>query len=197
MKDAWPVSAGGAGARTYRGNCIDQNFDTYSVEYTFADGTELFLEGRSIDGCDQAFASYAHGSKGLVVISSNSHSPARSLIYKGQRMNRNEIAWAYPQPEPNPYDVEWQDLVHAIRNDKIYNEVRRGAEASLVTAMGRMAAHTGQVITFDDMLTCKAEFAPEVDKLTLTGPAPIVMDPKTKLYPIPQPGIVRDKEYLV
>jgi predicted dehydrogenase len=196
MKDAWPVSAKGTGARTYRGNCIDQNFDTYSVEYTFADGTKLLLEGRNITGCYQEFASYAHGTKGLAVISSNSHSPARSRIYKGQKTgSRNDIVWAYPQPEPNPYELEWDDLIHAIRKDKLYNEVRRGAEASLVTAMGRMAAHTGQVITFDDMLTCKSEFAPDVDKLTLTSPAPLVMDPKTKTYPIPQPGLVRDREY--
>ena len=51
MKDAWPVKAKGSGGRRYRGDCIDQNFDTYSVEYTFADGTKLFLEGRNIDGC--------------------------------------------------------------------------------------------------------------------------------------------------
>ena len=44
----------------------------------------------------------------------------------------------------------------AIRNDKPYNEVKRGVEASLVTSMGRMAAHTGQEITFDDMLNSRA-----------------------------------------
>ena len=197
MKDAWPVI--GQGHRRpacYRGDYIDQNFDTYSVEYTFGDGTKLFLEGRNIDGCDQEFASYAHGSKGLAVISSNSHSPARCRIYKGQKMSRNDMVWAFPQPEPNPYQVEWDDLIHAIRKDKLYNEVSRGAEASLVTSMGRMAAHTGQVVTFDDMLNCKSEFAPDVDKLTLTAPRRSIIDPKRKRYPIPQPGIVRDREYL-
>src|SRR5262245_4419950 len=89
MKDAWPVSAKGSGARCYRGDCIDQNFDTYSVEYTFADGSKLYLEGRNITGCNQEFASYAHGTKGSAVISSNSHSPARSRIYKGQKFVRN------------------------------------------------------------------------------------------------------------
>jgi predicted dehydrogenase len=197
MKDAWPVSAKGSGARCYRGNCIDQNFDTYSVEYTFADGAKLFLEGRNITGCNQEFASYAHGTKGSAIISTNSHSPARCRIYKGQKFVRNDIVWAYPPPEPNPYQVEWDDLIHAIRKDKRYNEVRRGAEASLVTAMGRMAAHTGQVITYDDMLHCKMEFAPEVDRLTMNSPAPLQLDPKTKHYPFPQPGIVRDREYLV
>jgi predicted dehydrogenase len=196
MKDAWPVSAKGSGARCYRGDCIDQNFDTYSVEYTFADGSKMLLEGRNIEGCAQEFASYAHGTKGSAVISSNSHSPARSRIYKGQKFTRNDVVWAFPQPEPNPYQVEWDHLIHAIKKDKLYNEVKRGAEASLVTSMGRMAAHTGQIVTFDDMLNCKCEFAPEVDKLTMTSPAPLQMDKLSKRYPIPQPGIVRDREYL-
>ena len=197
MKNAWPVSAKGTGARTYRGDYVDQNFDTYSVEYTFGDGTKLFLEGRNIDGCQQEFASYVHGSKGCAVISSNSHSPARCRIYKGQKFSRNDLVWAFPQPEPNPYQVEWDNLIHAIRKDKLYNEVRRGAEASLVTSMGRMAAHTGQLVTFSDMLENKTEFAPDVDKLTLTSAAPIQLDLKSKRYPFPQPGIIRDREYLV
>jgi predicted dehydrogenase len=197
MKGAWPVSAKGSGARCYRGDYIDQNFDTYSVEYTFADGSKMFLEGRNIDGCNQEFASYAHGTKGSAVISSNSHSPARCRTYKGQNMRRSDITWAFPQPEQNPYQVEWDDLIHAIRKDKLYNEVKRGAEASLVTSMGRMAAHTGQVITYDDMLNCKCEFAPDVDKLTMTSPAPLQLDKLTKRYPAPQPGIIRDREYVV
>jgi predicted dehydrogenase len=197
MKDAWPVSAKGSGARCYRADYIDQNFDTYSVEYTFGDGTKLFLEGRNIDGCSQEFASYVHGSKGSAVISSNSHSPAKCRIYKGQKFTRGDLVWAFPQPEPNPYQVEWDDLIHAIKKDKLYNEVKRGAQASLVTSMGRMAAHTGQVITYDEMLNCKCEFAPDVDKLTMTSPAPLQLDRLTKRYPSPQPGIIKDREYLV
>ena len=175
MKDAWPVTAKASGGRHYRGDYIDQNFDTYSVEYTFADGTKLFLEGRNIDGCHQEFASYAHGTKGSAVISSNSATrPARCRIYKGQNFDSaDDIVWACPQPEPNPYQVEWDDLIDAIRKDKLYNEVKRGAEASLVTSMGRMAAHTGQIITFDEMLNCEHEFAPDVDKLTMDSPAPL------------------------
>ncbi|MCH8830274.1 MAG: Gfo/Idh/MocA family oxidoreductase, partial [Planctomycetes bacterium] len=45
IKDAWPVQADGAGGRHYRGDNVDQNFDNYNVEYTFADGTKLFLRG--------------------------------------------------------------------------------------------------------------------------------------------------------
>ena len=66
-----------------------------------------------------------------------------------------------------------KDLMEAIRKDKPYNEVRRGAEASLITSMGRMAAHTGQAITRDQMLYCEHEFAPNVGELTMEGPAPL------------------------
>jgi hypothetical protein len=64
-----------------------------------------------------------------------------------------------------------------------------------VTSMGRMAAHTGQEITFDEMLNCKHEFAPDVDKLVIDGPAPLLVDAKLGHYPYPQPGIVVDREY--
>ncbi|MDR3621186.1 MAG: Gfo/Idh/MocA family oxidoreductase [Paludisphaera borealis] len=195
MKDAWPVSATASGARTYRGDFIDQNFDTYSVEYTFADGSKFFLEGRNLDGCKSEFASYAHGTKGSAVISSNSHSPAKCKIYKGQKLgSKKDLVWSVPQPEANPYQLEWDDLIDAIRKDHSYNEVKRGVEASLVTSMGRMAAHTGQLITFDDMLNCTHEFAPDLEKLTMTGAAPLQTLPNGK-YPIPQPGIVRDREF--
>jgi predicted dehydrogenase len=195
MKDAWPVKAKASGGRHYRENYIDQNFDTYSVEYTFDDGAKMFLEGRNIPGCNQEFASYVHGTKGCAVISTNSHTPAKCRIYKGQDFSRKDIVWAFPQPEPNPYQIEWDRLISAVRKDKLHNEVRRGAEASLVTSMGRMAAHTGQVITFDDMLACTHEFAPDVDKLTFDSPAPLQVDSSSGHYPWPQPGIVRDREF--
>jgi hypothetical protein len=102
--------------------------------------------------------------------------------------------WAYPQPEQSPYQLEWDDLISAIRQNQPYNEVKRGAIASMVTSMGRMAAHTGQIITYDDMLNCEHEFAPEVDKLSVDGPAPLKAGPDGK-YPVPQPGVTTKREY--
>jgi predicted dehydrogenase len=194
MKDAWPVQAKASGARTFRGDAIDQNFDTYSVEYTFDDGAKLFLEGRNIEGCDTEFASYAHGAKGSAVISTSAHSPAKCRIYKGQKIVKKDLAWTFPQPEPNPYQLEWDHLIEAIRKDQTYNEVKRGVEASLVTSMGRMAAHTGQIVTFEEMLSCPHEFAPDVDKLAMNSPAPLQAGPNGR-YPMPEPGIKRDREY--
>jgi predicted dehydrogenase len=194
MKDAWPIKAEATGGRTYRGEYVDQNFDAYSVEYTFLDGAKLFVGGRCMDGCSNEFASYAHGTKGLAVISSESHTPARSRIYRGQLPDKEKLIWAYPQPERNPYQLEWDHLIMAIRKDKPYNEVRRGAETSLITSMGRMAAHTGQVITRDQILMGDHEFAPEVDKLTMDSPAPLQCGADGK-YPVPQPGLKKMREF--
>jgi predicted dehydrogenase len=194
MKDAWPVQAKGSGGRHYRGNHIDQNFDTYSVEYTFADGTKMYLEGRCIPGCHQEFATYAHGSKGSAIVSTSGHIPAQSRIFKGHNFVNEDIVWRFPGPEPNPYQLEWDRLIEAIRQDKPHNEARRGAQASLVTAMGRMACHTGRIITYDQMLNCEHEFAPEVDRLTMDSPAPLVLGPDGK-YPVPAPGIKTKTEF--
>ncbi len=194
MKDAWPVEAKASGGRHYRGDNIDQNFDSYSVEYTFADGTKLMLGGRTEPGCYQEFASFAHGTKSCATISSDSHSPARCRIYTGQKFTKNEVAWAFGPDEQNPYQLEWNDFINAIREDKPYNEVERGVMASAVTSMGRMAAHTGQLITLDDLLDCDHEFAPDVDKLTLESDAPVKADADGK-YPVPMPGLVTNREY--
>ncbi len=194
MKEDWPVKAQASGGRHYRNDCVDQNFDTYSIEYTFGDGTKLFVNGRTIPGCRDEFASYAHGTKGSAVISAAGHTPARCRIYKGQNMTRANVLWQGPPSEPNPYQLEWNDLINAVRNDLPYNEVERGVKASLVTSMGRMAAHTGVEITYDDMLNCEHEFAPELESLTYESSAPVVAN-EQGIYPVPQPGIVTNREY--
>jgi predicted dehydrogenase len=195
-KGAWPVQAIATGGRHYRGDNVDQNFDHYSIEYTFEDGAKMFVNGRTIPGCQNDFATYVHGTKGSAIFSSAGHVPAKSRVFKGQQFIKDEQVWGYPLPEPNPYQVEWDDLIRAIREDNTYSEVERGVKSSLVTAMGRMAAHTGQIITYDQMLNCEHEFAPNVDKLCFDGPAPLVADSNGK-YPIPLPGLVADREYEV
>ncbi|MBI5689916.1 MAG: Gfo/Idh/MocA family oxidoreductase [Verrucomicrobia bacterium] len=206
MKDAWPVEAMAIGGRHYRGDSLDQNFDTYSVQYTYPDGTKLFYEGRNMPGVHNEFASYAHGSKGSAVITTRSHHPGQVRIYRGHNVPRiltpkdkidladPNLQWAFPQPEKNPQQLEWDNLIAAIRQDRPYNEVRRGAEASLVACMGRMAAHTGQIITFDQMLNHDHEFAPDVDKLTMDSPSPLPLGADGR-YPVPRPGIETKREY--
>jgi predicted dehydrogenase len=194
IKGAWPVKAHAIGGRHYRGNNVDQNLDTYGVEYTYPDGTKLFYDGRQMPNCYSEFASYAHGTKGAAVISTSAHTPGKVRTYKGHNMADDELLWAFPQPEPNPYQMEWDDLIEAIRQDKPYNEAKRGAEASLVTSMGRMAAHVGRIVTYDEILNSDHEFAPDADKLTADGPAPLLLQ-DDGTYPSPMPGVKTKREY--
>ena len=49
-------------------------------------------------------------------------------------------------------------------------------------------------ITFDQMLNCEHEMAPDVDKFTMDSPAPLIADANGR-YRVPQPGIVTTREY--
>ncbi len=193
MKGAWPVQAHAVGGRHYRETGLDQNLDSYGIEYTYPDGTKLFYNGRAMTGCHNEFASYVHGTKGSAIVSTSAHTPGKVRTFKDQNFSKDALIWKFPQPEPNPYQMEWEDLTQAIREDKPYNEVKRGAEASLVTSMGRMAAHTGQIVTYDEILNSDHEFAPDVDKLSVDGPAPV--EPADGKYPVPMPGIKSKREY--
>ncbi|MGK0200344.1 MAG: putative dehydrogenase, partial [Yoonia sp.] len=66
MKNDWPVEAHAVGGRHYRVDrkdgkeWADQNFDSYSIEYTYPDGSKLHFDGRNMIGCTNDFASYVH-----------------------------------------------------------------------------------------------------------------------------------------
>ncbi len=214
MKGEFPVKAHALGGRHYKTikvngkelEAVDQNFDSYAVEYTFADGTKALYDGRNMADCKQEFAAYAHGTKGSAVISSSSHVPARSRIYSDQNIDLNwrgkpdNLVWAFPSGargvslEGNPYDIEWEVLVDAVRNDTPHNEVDRGVAASVTTSMGRMAGHTGQEITYEQMLGSEHQMAPGVEKLTMDSDSPLMPDEDGR-YPKPEPGIKKDREY--
>ena len=187
MKNAWPVRAEAVGGRHFRGKLDDQNFDSYGVEWTFADGVKLFYAGRAMKDCDQSFSLFGQGAKGAFTISARGHHPARSTIYKSQRLGDDNILWTAAQPEKNPYQAEWAHLIAAILADTPYNEARRGAEASLVTAMGRFAAHTGRAVTYDEMLNCPDDLTAGVETLTDSSPALLTRNADGS-YPVPMPG---------
>ncbi len=200
MKNAWPVKAQALGQRHYRTTpqgtlLVDQNFDSYSVEYTFADGTKMVMDGRCVIGCNDIYFTGAHGSKGMAVVTATGDDGPCS-IHSGQNPRRDNAIWTskVSRDEVNAYENEWNDLVDAIRNDKPYNEVPRGVQASLVTSMGRMAAHTGQEVTYDDMLNHPDEYAPGADKFTMDSPPPL-RSAADGTYSIPMPGIITQHEY--
>ncbi len=198
MKGALPVHAQALGGRQYRANAegkefVDQNFDSYAVEYTFADGTKFFFDGRCMDGAFGAYASYVHGTKGLGVAARSGDFGGPQAIHSGQNIDPSTLVWQSTD-KSNPYQNEWEVLVEAVRDGKPHNEVVRSVHTCVVTNMGRMAAHTGQLVTFDAMLGSDQEFAPNLADMDYDGPAPVLPGDDGR-YPQPSPGRVTDREY--
>ena len=187
-KGAWPVEAQGFGGRCYQE--AGSQFDHYTVEYTFADGAKLFAFSRHMPNCWSTYADYAHGSTGSAVIMASLGDP-KPRIYKGQKMVKENVVWQFGQPDPNPYHAEWKLLLDAIREDKPHNEARRAGEAEVAALMGRMATHTGQLVTWDQAYNSDFQFVADIDSMTFDTPAP-VHDAPDGLYPCPQPGLTKE-----
>jgi predicted dehydrogenase len=188
LKDAWPVSAHGVGGRIAGSTDCSQNLDSYSIEYTFADGTKALVTGKYIPNCYTDFITYVHGTKCAGQFSGNIHAPS-SQIYKDQRVDGGEanVAWKPEKEKVNPWQAEWQVLLDAIRNDKPHNESRRAALSNLGAIMGRAAVHTGQIVTWEEATKSDFQFCPDVASLTADSPAPVRADAQGR-YPAPVPG---------
>ena len=198
MKGAWPIKAQGVGGRHYKENrdgvpFVDQNFDAYSVEYTFQDGCRFYFDGRCMEGAAGIYSSYVHGTKGMGVVARSGDFGGPQAIYSGQNADTDKMKWQSTD-RSNPYQNEWEVLINKIRNNEPHNEVNTGVQTSVVTSMGRMAAHTGQEITYDQMLNCEHEFGVGVDSLTYASNSPLMPQFDGK-YPVPEPGIKKDREY--
>ncbi|MHC4177709.1 MAG: Gfo/Idh/MocA family protein [Planctomycetota bacterium] len=187
VKDAWPVSAQGQGGRQVR-TAADQLFDHYAVEYAFADGTRLFAQGRHLGNCWGFFGDVVHGATGSAVLGEGQADPR---IYKGHNRTPENLIWQHKGPKPSQYQVEHDVLFEAIRQDKPHNETERCAYAAMTGILGRMAAESGQEITWDQALASNVEQAPGLEQIeSLDAPAPVMPDEQGR-YPVAMPGFTK------
>jgi len=185
-KDAWPVSAQGQGGRQVRTN-PDQLFDHYAVEYHFPDGTRLFAQGRHIENCWGFFGDVIHGANGSAVLGEGISDPR---IFQGYNQTPENVIWRYKGPPCNQYQVEHDLLFDAIRTNKPYNEAERSAYAAMTGILGRMAAESGQMVTWEEAMASNLELAPGLDRYDMDTKPPAVPDAKGA-YPVAMPGTTR------
>ena len=185
-KDAWPVSAQGQGGRQVRTE-PDQLFDHFAVEYSFADGTRLFAQGRHMHNCWGFFGDIIHGTKGSAVLGEGIPNPR---IYKGHQQTAENEIWKFEGERGSGYQVEHDLLFDAIRKNKFYNETERCAYAAMVGILGRMAAESGQTITWDQALASNLELAPGLDGYTMDSEPPVKPDANGG-YPVAKPGVTK------
>lgn len=183
VKGAWPVQAQGQGGRETRLQ-KDQLFDHYSVEYQFPDGTRLMAQGRHIAGCWGFFGDVIHGSKGCAVLGEGIPEPK---IYRNWKPDPAALVKEFPPNKANAYQHEHDLLFDAIRSDLPYNEAERCAYAAMTGILGRMAAETGKLVTWDEAIASEVQLAPGLEDFTLDSPAPVSADENGD-YPVARPG---------
>lgn len=186
IKEAWPVTAHGIGGRVANSKDCSQNLDSFSAEWTFADGAKAYDVVRYIPKCHPDFATYVHGTKRAAQFSGNIHA-GTVRIYKDQRISRDNILWEAPKEELTSWQAQWNDFLDAIRRDQPLNQAERAALANLADIMGRAAIHMGRIITCEEAMASNFEFFPELDNLTFASPPPIHAD-SAGCYPVPIPG---------
>jgi predicted dehydrogenase len=186
LKDGWPVAAHGVGGRAPNNDSCGQNFDTYGIEYTFADGATALVTGRYISGCKNDFVTYAHGTKNAAQFSGTVH---RGTVrtYRDQRIDDNTITWEAPPETFSAHQAEWNVMIDAIRNDRPHNETQRAIYANLATIMGRAAVHSGRTVTWDEVTRSNFQFCDALDELSFESTPPVRADANGR-YPAPVPG---------
>jgi predicted dehydrogenase len=186
LKNAWPVSAHGVGGRAANSTDCGQDLDSVAVEWTFADGTKATHTVRWLAKCFDDCTTYVHGTNGAARFPGSAHlGPV--TIHKDQRFANDNVVWRANPREPSAWQSEWDVLLNAIRKDLPHNEAKRAAQANLADLMARAAAHTGKVVTWDEMLASKFQFCPDLEQLTAESPAPVQADAQGR-YPVPVPG---------
>jgi predicted dehydrogenase len=149
MHDEPPVSCAGVGGRTVpaEGGNI---FDHFEVNYIYPNGVRAFVANRQNDGCYNENADYMLGTEGTCTIG---RGPTPRI--------EGKTNWTWTGQKYDMYQREHDVLFAAIRKNQAQNDGKRLATSTMLAMMGRMAAYTGQQITWDMALNSQEKLIPE------------------------------------
>jgi predicted dehydrogenase len=170
MKDVPPLKCTAVGGRQTPNN-EGNIYDHIEVNYEFANGVRGFVVHRQIPNCYGETRDYIMGAKGNGNIGGR-----RSTVEFVDAAG--EIQWRSGAAPKDMYQVEHDELFASIRDGKPINDGVRMATSTLMGLMGRMAAYTGQEITWEQAMNSQERLVPE--NPTWDMPLPIT--------PMPIPG---------
>jgi predicted dehydrogenase len=151
MKDVYPVRAIGMGGRQVLTDVeYGQIYDHISVVYEYAGGAKLVGNCRQQPGCKNDISVQVLGTQGRAELVERG---------KGPRIEaRSE--WTYDGPRNQMMQTEHDELFASIRRGVPINNGDYMARSTLLAIMGRMAAYTGQQITWDMALNSREDLSP-------------------------------------
>jgi predicted dehydrogenase len=186
LKGELPIQAHGIGGRAPNSEDRAQNLDSYSIEYTFADGTKATVGVRYRRKTHSEFATYVHGTERAAQFSGQTHA-GTVQIFNDHRTDEKNVKWKAPDEELTPWEEEWKALLDAIRFDRPHNEAKRAAESNLADMMGRAAVHSGNIVTLDDVMSSEFQWCPGQDEMDYDTTPPVAVDAEGR-YPAPSTG---------
>ena len=136
-----PVSAFGSGGRFTR-PADSEMWDSVSIDYDSPGNRLVSFECRQIPGAANENSNVVYGSKGTCFIGAMS-SGSRIIDREGKQ------TWEMAGSIADAYKQEHKDLIDSIRAGQPIVELRQMADSSMVAVLGRMAAYTGQRVTWD------------------------------------------------
>ncbi|MGD9329253.1 MAG: Gfo/Idh/MocA family oxidoreductase [Cyclobacteriaceae bacterium] len=176
MKD-YPVSAKGLGGRqTFSGPNQGNTWDHHFTEFEYPNGTKMHVQSFTMNKCWGRMGFFVQGTRGSA--------DERNRIYD---LDKN-VLWNWREDEPNEYEVEHDVLFKSILNGKHVNDTEYGAKSTLTTIMGRMAMHSGRIMTIEDVLQSEKSLLPE--KFTWDAEMPDLPDANGN-YTVPMPGMTK------
>jgi myo-inositol 2-dehydrogenase/D-chiro-inositol 1-dehydrogenase len=179
-----PVSAQGMGGRQVRtGKEFGEIYDHHYVEYTYANGVRINSQCRHQKGCINPVREELTGTKGILYLDNGGKCYA--VDYKGNSLWRYRPAGA-DRKDPDPYQIEHNELQDAILNGKKKNDAVYVAESTMTAVLGRMATYSGKEVLYKDALASQIQLMP--NKVTWETVPPSAPD-KDGFYPIAIPGV--------
>jgi myo-inositol 2-dehydrogenase/D-chiro-inositol 1-dehydrogenase len=166
--NAHPVSAVGLGGRQVRtGPEYGNIYDHFAIDYEYPGEIHVASYCRQIPHCENNVSEALIGTKGFCQVN--------KYTITGEK------AWRLDGKDNLPYVQEHTDLIAAIRGGKPYNELKPVAESTLTAILGRMAAYTGQKVTWDQALNSSESLMPAKLEWGDLAVAPVAVPGETAL----------------
>ena len=172
LGDNPPMQCYGVGGRQARTDARYGNiFDHFSIVYEYPDDIRGYHQCRHWANTTAKVADYVQGTKG------------RADVFGKKISGTNK--WRYrpaPGEKIDMYQAEHNEMFAALRGGTPINNAEQAATTTLLALMGRMAAYTGETITWQQALNSQESLVPAQLSWTAEAPQIAVAVPGVKKF---------------
>ncbi|HUR29501.1 MAG TPA: Gfo/Idh/MocA family oxidoreductase [Planctomycetota bacterium] len=151
MKDESPVKATSSGGRVQRVDPMYGNvYDHFNTVFEWKNGVRAFSSCRQWTDASTDVSDHVYGTNGVAHLQ--------------EHKIRGPKAWSWRDKQNEPDDMyrnEHVALFAAIRADKVIDNSQYMANSTLMAIQARMAAYTGQTITWEQALNSTEDLSPK------------------------------------